>query len=338
MIEIFFVLLLLIIIVALFIYRATFTPYGRLTLNSAITAKKYSLLNFFLDDSAPLTPARRARAHAAMIKGQGKATSIYKTEDLSITAPNSDIPIRLYWPRQKEKLSVLVFYHGGGFAYGNLDTHDNLCRKLAKITDHLVVAVDYRLAPEHPYPAAIDDGYSALQWVADNIKQYQGNPGKISIAGESAGGNVAAVVAMMARDRSGPTIHHQVLLYPMLEADHFESGSYHDLATGFMLTTASTKSFWRAYAGELTDWKEPYFSPASASNLSNLPPALIITAEFDPLRDGGEHYAKKLEQAGNKAQLHRAKGVLHGFIMSPGQKPGPEAQTALMQACEQLSG
>jgi len=326
-------------IAAFLLYRFIATPYGRLSLRSAITARTYSVLSLFIDDAAPITPQRRARAHGHMIKAQGRLADIAQTRDQTITGPESDLALRLYWPVRQDALPVLLFFHGGGFAYGNLDSHDNLCRKLAIHSKHLVVAVDYRLAPENPFPAALEDAYAALLWVADSISACGGNPQQLSVAGESAGGNLAAAVAMMARDRQGPVINHQVLLYPMLDAGPFDKGSYRDMATGFMITTQSLVTFWQAYAGALGNWQDPYFSPACAGDLSNLPAALVITAAFDPLRDGGELYARKLGEAGVPVITHRAPGVLHGFMMSPGQKPGSQADHAfaLVRAQLQLS-
>lgn len=323
--------------IALVFYRWTYTPFGRMTIGSAITARKYALLSRFIDYEAPITQQRREQAINSMVKSQGKLSEIWRTEDRSIPGPEAELKLRLYWPNDSKSAPVLLFFHGGGFAYGNLDSHENLCRKLANDNSHLVIAVDYRLTPENPFPAATEDAYAALLWVAENITDLGGNPAHLSVAGDSAGGNLAAAVTLMARDRNGPGIEQQILLYPMLGADDFDEGSYGDLATGFMITTASLVVFWKLYAGELGNRKNPYFDPLSATDLGKLPEALIITAQFDPLRDGGELYANKLKEAGIGVTLYRAPGVLHGFMMNPARKPGSADEAAFSLVAEQLT-
>jgi acetyl esterase len=227
------------------------------------------------------------------------------------------VPVRIYRPSAQDNLACIVFYHGGGWVIGDLETHDGPCRRLANATGAVVVAVDYRLAPEHPFPAAQDDCYTATCWVADNAAALNIDASKIAVAGASAGGTLAAVVSLRARDGNGPKIAHQLLIYPATDAA-MNTQSYSDNADGYMLTRESMAWFWQNYLG--TDYlgtdnqTNPLASPLMAESLANLPPATIITAEFDPLRDEGEAYGEKLKAAGNDAEIVREDGLIHGFI------------------------
>lgn len=256
-------------------------------------------------------------ASAAMKPPPEKLPPVGAIEDRSVPGPAGPIPVRIYSPSGSGPFAALVFFHGGGFVIGSLDSHDLTCRSLVNATGYKVISVDYRLAPEHRFPAAPDDCFAATQWVAQNAVSLQIDPRRIGVAGDSAGGNLAAVVALMARDRGGPELFRQVLVYPV--ADHFAEGradphpSYAENASGYMLTAQSMDHFWQLYLAQPGDSSNPYASPLRARDLTGLPPALVITAEYDPLRDEGERYAQRLREAGVPVELKRFDGMIHGF-------------------------
>ena len=223
------------------------------------------------------------------------------------------VPVRIYNPNPAEILPCLVYFHGGGWVIGDLETHDSICRKLANSASCVVVAVDYRLAPEHIYPAPMNDCYTALNWVVKQAAELGVNANKIAVGGDSVGGNLSAVMALRARDENGPHICHQLLVYPVTDAT-FDTPSYRENGEGYMLSKATMEWFWQHYIGNDNDPLSPYISPIRAENLTNLPSATVITAEFDPLRDEGEAYAAKLLAAGNTVTVKRFDGVVHGFF------------------------
>ena len=199
---------------------------------------------------------------------------------------------------------------------GTLETCDYICRLLCVNVGCVVVSVDYRLAPEYPFPAAPDDFYTATKWVADNAKELGVDVNRISVGGESAGGNLAAVVALMARDRGGPVLVHQTLINPMLDTD-FDTTSYVDNAEGYFLTRKTMMWYWKQYLGKNIDGKNPYATPLAAADLSGLPPSLLIVGEFDPLRDETEFYAARLQSAGVTTTCTRYNGGVHNFFNMP---------------------
>jgi acetyl esterase len=205
---------------------------------------------------------------------------------------------------------VLVFVHGGGWVLCDLDSHDGYCRDLAAESGCAVVAVDYRLAPEHPFPAAVEDVYAAVAWVAAHGAEAGFDGRRLAIGGDSAGGNLAAVTTLLARDRGGPAIARQVLLYPV--TDHGESESYRHQGEGFYLTADAMRWYWRQYLGE-ADGHHPTASPLRAPSLRDLPPALVVVAEHDPLHDEGVAYAARLRADGVETMLLDVPGVFHGF-------------------------
>lgn len=236
-----------------------------------------------------------------------------RVEDRRIKGPDGEIPVRLYYPEGNPPYPVLVYFHGGGWVIGDLDSHHAICHAISKTSDCLVAAVDYRLAPEHPFPAPVEDAYAATCWVAENADAIQADAGRIAIGGDSAGGTQATVVAMMARDRSGPQIALQVLIYPITDY-YFETSSYLKNADGYMLTRDLMMWFWKHYLknDEITD--HPYVSPLRAENLGKLPDALVLTAQYDPLCDEGQAYAGRLQEAGGHVKLTRYDGMIHGFF------------------------
>jgi acetyl esterase len=233
--------------------------------------------------------------------------------DVQIEGPAGPIPARFYRPRPDEFLPLLVYFHGGGWVIGSLETHDNVCRDLAVKACCAVLSIDYRLAPEHPFPAAAEDCYAATVWAHDNAARLGIDAARIAVGGDSAGGNLAAVVALMARDRKAPPLRFQLLVYPVT-CGRMDTPSYRENAEGYLLTSAAMAWFWAHYVPAAAGREECYAAPLRASDLRGLPPALVLTAEYDPLRDEGEAYAKRLAEAGVPAEVRRYEGQIHGFF------------------------
>ena len=233
-------------------------------------------------------------------------------EDRAVPGPAGDIPVRVYRPTEADDHALLVWYHGGGWVIGDLDGADVTCRELAARSGSVVVSVDYRLAPEHRYPAAHEDCYAATVWAAEHASELGADAGKLCVGGDSAGGNLAAVVSLRARDEDGPAIRFQLLVYPVTNHD-YETGSYRDNAEGYLLTRDGMEWFWNHYLGPDGDGSHPHASPLRAASLSGLPPAHVITAEYDPLRDEGEAYAQRLQEAGVATTQTRYPGQIHAF-------------------------
>jgi acetyl esterase len=243
----------------------------------------------------------------------GEPEPVARVEERSLPGPAGAIRVRIYTPKGSGPFPVLVYFHGGGFVLCSLDSHDGICRSLANAGEAVVVSVDYRLAPEHGFPAAPDDCYAATRWVAQHAALLGGDPSRIAVGGDSAGGNLSAVVSLMARDRGDPALRFQLLIYPVTDCD-FGTASYRENAEGYFLTTDMMKWFWRQYLADPAEAAEAYASPLRARNLRDLPPALCITAQYDPLRDEGEAYARRLQEAGVAAVLSRYDGMFHGFF------------------------
>lgn len=238
---------------------------------------------------------------------------VESVEDRRLPGPAGQLSVRIYTPAGDKPLPMLVFFHGGGWMVGSLDTHDSTCRALANGASCLVVSVDYRLAPEHKFPAAPADCYAATRWAAETAAGLGGDPAKLAVGGDSAGGNLAAVVAQMARDRGGPALVGQLLVYPVTDPA-CETPSHQENATGYVTTRDDIRYFWSLYLASDADRDNPYAAPARAANLAGLPPALILTGEYDPLRDEGELYAARLQEAGVPVELTRHEGLIHGFF------------------------
>lgn len=264
----------------------------------------------------PLTTHEQVQARELAAKLRGKSIiplRLARVENRTISSPNGDIPIRIYTPHGNKPLPVLVFFHGGGWVLGDLDAVDSNCRSLAKDAGCVVVSVDYRLAPEHKFPAAVEDAYAATVWVANNAAAIAIDVTRIAVAGDSAGGNLAAAVTLMARDRGEPKLMYQVLIYPVTQYA-FDTDSYREYAEGCGLTKEEMIWFWHHYLASTADGQNPYASPLLAENMSNLPPALIITAECDVLRDEAQAYATRLQSAGVSVHLKQYDGMIHGFV------------------------
>ncbi|MDT7621540.1 MAG: acetyl esterase [Pseudonocardiales bacterium] len=257
-------------------------------------------------------PNARA-ATAGFLALQGEPVEVASVLDRTVPGPAGEIPVRVYTPAGEGPLPVVVYFHGGGWVIGDLEVVDQPCRQLASAAGAIVVSVDYRLAPEHRYPAAFDDSYAATVWVGAHAAEIGGDPARLAVAGDSAGGNLAAAVALAARDRGGPELAAQLLIYPVTDFN-FGTASYQDNREGYLLTKGSMQWFWAHYLGAQDLDKDPYACPLRADSLVGLPPAYVATSEYDPLRDEGEAYARRLEEAGVAVTAKRFDGMLHGFF------------------------
>ncbi|WP_163508265.1 alpha/beta hydrolase [Fodinicola acaciae] len=260
-----------------------------------------------------LTVEQNREAIMDMRELAGPAEEVETVVDISADG----VPVRIYAPAGEKPLPVLVFFHGGGWVIGNLDTHDAVCRQLANRAGCVVAAVDYRLAPENPFPAAVEDAYAATAWIARNASAHGGDGTRLAVGGDSAGGNLTAVVSQLARDRGGPALAFQLLIYPAVNATD-DSPSMTENADGYFLTRALMDWFFAHYVTNPDDARNPLVSPALTADLSGLPPALVITAEYDPLRDQGVAYAKQLADAGVPVEHVNYDGMIHAFYQMPG--------------------
>jgi acetyl esterase len=262
----------------------------------------------------------------------GGAVAVADVADRTVPGPAGALPVRVYTPEGEAPFPIVVFFHGGGWVVGTLDSYDPLCRSLAAATPAVVVSVDYRLAPEHRWPAAVEDAYAATLWASRNAAALGGAQHRLAVAGDSAGGNLAAVVALGARDRGGPAIAFQLLVYPALDAAG-DTASWRQHADGFQLTAAGMRWYWDHYLGR-ADGTAPDASPLRAAFLGGLPPALVVGAEHDILRDEGEAYAARLREAGVEATATRQEGMVHGFLRW--RAVTPTADHALQEAAAAL--
>jgi acetyl esterase len=263
-------------------------------------------------EELPIGTTRRALVIGSVVKRE--PPPLAKVETLMISGPEgSQLRVRVYRPVGEGPFGACLYFHGGGWVLNDIDTHDDVVRRLTGASGFVFVSVDYRLAPEHKYPAATEDAYTALKWVARSAESLQIDPRRIAVCGDSAGGNLAAVLCLMTRDRGGPPVAFQALIYPITDCD-FERRSYRDNADGYFLTTKQMRWFWNHYVSTPEQMSEPYASPIKAASLSGLPPALIQTAEFDPLCDEGEAYAEALRAAGVSVTRRRYDGLIHAFV------------------------
>jgi acetyl esterase len=278
----------------------------------------------FLEQPQPAPPFPRDTASINEIRKltsrlEGDPEPVAKVEDRVIPGPDDgvEIPVRIYWPgastESDSQKAGLVFFHGGGWVLGNLDAYDHLCHALANAGDCVVVSVDYRLAPEHRFPAAAEDSYAATVWTARHADELGIDRGRIAVGGDSAGGNLAAVVSLMDRDRGTSHVAYQVLIYPITDAN-LETPSYIENGAGYFLTTERMAWFWELYLNDASEAANPYAAPLQAESLAGLPPAYVMTAEFDPLLCEGDAYADRLEVAGVSVERELYDGQIHGFV------------------------
>jgi len=260
-------------------------------------------------------PVDVARAqYEARIALMPLPADIAGVREQTIDGPGGPLRIRTYTPHGTAPFPLLVFFHGSGFVLCSLDTHDGMCRNLCAGAGCVVASVDYRLAPEHKFPAGIEDCLHATRWAAAHAAELGANPMRIAVAGDSAGANMAAVTALRVRDEGGPTLCGQLLLYPVTDYHTPVTPSYEENAEGYGLTRDTMQWFWAHYLSDGSEGRHPHASPLRAPDLSGLPPALVITAEYDPLRDEGEFYAERLRTASVPTALTRYDGVNHGFM------------------------
>jgi acetyl esterase/lipase len=281
-----------------------------------------------------LTVSRARELVQAMLAVRPAGEPVASVEDRLIPGPAGPIPIRIYTPDGSAPFPVLVFLHTSGWMNGNLDIQDPLCRRITNRAGCIVVAVDYRLAPENPFPAAIEDSFAATQWAETHASEFKGDPTRIAIGGDSAGGNMATVVALMARDRGGPKLAFQLLMFPATDF-RFNTSSMEELGEGYNVTKAQMIWIRENYLPDQSDWTNPLASPLLAPDLSSLPPALIIYAEYDPLRDDAEGYAGRLHKEGVSVKASRYNGMIHDFIdlfEEPGERALAEIASALRAA------
>lgn len=254
------------------------------------------------------------------------------------TGENGTVNLRIVRPKNsKEKLPVIFYIHGGGWVMGNSETHDMLIRKIAVSSNSMVIFPEYDLSPEAKFPTAINQCYAALKYVCENHEEFNANPEKVVVAGDSAGGNMATVLTMMAKEKGVPKIIYQILLYPVTDAD-MDTESYKEFKDGPYLTKKSMEWFWNAYLDDRTQKDDIYVSPLKAplENLQNLPPALVITDENDVLRDEGEMYAKKLQEAGVDVLSVRINGTIHDFAMLNAMFESSQTKCAFTLICSVL--
>ena len=260
-------------------------------------------------DATQLTPEQTRANYLAAPKPDGDP--IARVEDAVVPGPDGPIPVRLYADHHDTGVGTVAFFHGGGWVVSSIDGHDSLCRRLAKLTGALIVSVEYRLAPEDPFPAGHDDCWAVTKWLSQHAADFGGDPSRLAVAGDSAGGNLAATVAIRARDEGVP-LALQLLMYPCIDVDYTRP-SYSENAQGYFLTAPGMIWYWDQYV-PAEHRSNPYAIPMAATDLTGVAPALVQTAAYDVLRDEGEAYAARLTEAGVPAALVRYPGVVHGFI------------------------
>ena len=283
----------------------------RLTIDPEVRAyldRQASLAQPPLAQQTPDAIRRQNKSNTAALAG--KVDDVERVDDIDIPGPAGATHARVYAGSKARRPPVVLYLHGGGWVIGDLDTHDPVCRALAARARCTVVSLDYRLAPEHPFPAGLEDGWAALNWL-QHQEQFDG--GRIAIGGDSSGGNLATVLARWARDHGGPPLRAQVLIYPVTDCD-LDSVSYRELATGFGLTRDSMRWYWDQYLPEHAARESPDASPLRAESLAGLPPALVLTCELDPLASEGIAYAHALRDAGVPVEHIHEPGMIHGYI------------------------
>jgi len=275
----------------------------------------------------------RAQMEATAQSRKAEPLPVNRVEERLVPGPSGDIRLRLYWPNRAASAPAIVYYHGGGHVIGSLDTHDLVARNLCAGVEALVASVDYRMGPEHRFPAAVEDSFAALKWVHANAKELDADPDRIGVHGDSAGANLAAVVALMARDAGSPRLRLQSLVYPV--ADYGLVGeSYDNYAEGYGLLTRESMVWFRNHylrsPKDAEDWRA---SPIRAPSVGSVAPAIVITAECDVLHDDGQHYAEALRRAGVPVEHKEYPGMIHGFFgMMPAVDDAMNAQRTVWAA------
>jgi acetyl esterase len=271
-----------------------------------------------------LSPDEARAQHNRLMALSGPGEPVARVENREIPGPTGPLTIRIYHPSLTPQLPVLIYYHGGGWVQGNLDTSDNLCRTFANLSQCIVVSCNYRHAPEHKFPAAVEDAYAAAVWIVKNAESFGGDPNKVAVSGTSAGAN------LMARDRGTPEFKFQVLIVPVTNYGS-ETASYRADPDKQVLSVAVMNWCWANYLARPEDGANPYASPLRAPDLTGLPPAFVATAEFDPLRDEGQAYALRMQEAGVPIQHRCYEGMVHAYL-------GPDAYPDAMGAIRRHFG
>lgn len=264
-----------------------------------------------LKDTYKMERKMISRTHPVVLK------SFYKMWDHQIKTEDYEIPVRLFMPQEEGNYPLMIFFHGGGFVTGNIDSYTNTCVRMAQLTKHRILSVDYRLAPEYPFPTGLEDCYTVVKEVIRICKTLDEPLDRVTLIGDSAGANLAAAVSLMARDRGEFKIDRQILLYPATNSDHSDASPYPSVRENgkdYLLTQKRMIDYINLYVPDKRDLKNPYVAPVLAEDLTNQPETLIITAEYDLLRDEGEDYGKKLRKAHNKVEIYRIQNAVHGFI------------------------
>jgi acetyl esterase len=262
-------------------------------------------------DGLPPSVTREQLIHQAIIFPDCPLPA--RTEDRILEGNSGRFRVRVHTPHGSPPFGGCLYFHGGGWVLGGIETHDDLVRRLVHESGCVFVSVDYPLAPEHKFPVPIEDSFLALNWLVEHATEFGVDPQRIAVAGDSAGANIAAVLCLMARDRGGPRIARQTLIYPITDCD-FERKSYRDNGKGYFLSLREMKWFWKQYVQTPDQMTNPYASPLRAASHADLPPAYVVTAEFDPLHDEGVEYAVALQQAGVPTVLREFSGMIHGFV------------------------
>jgi acetyl esterase len=260
-----------------------------------------------------MSPADAREAALAFTELGGPGDTVADQSDRVIPGPAGDLPIRVYTPEGEGPFPCLAYFHGGGWVFGDIEMTNAACRTLSARTGCVVVSVEYRLAPEHKYPAPLDDCFAATKWIAEYGAEIGVDGSRLAVGGDSAGGNLAAAVSLRAREENGPALAMQLLVYPVID-NSYDTGSYEANGEDYLLTTDMMRWFWDHYLSSDSDGDDPLASPLRAKDLTNLPPATVFTAEFDPLRDEGEAYAGRLTDAGVAVNQTRFDGQIHGFF------------------------
>ena len=281
-----------------------------------------------------LSVAAARTQYEARIGLMAPAADVAMVTERTVQGPGGQLKLRIYRPVGQGPFPLLVFFHGSGFVLCSLDTHDGMCRNICAGAQCVVVSVDYRLAPEHKFPAGLDDCVFATRWVSEHAAELEGDAGRIVVGGDSAGGNLAAAAALRIRDEGGPPLLGQLLIYPVTDYHTPGTPSYSENADGYGLTRDTMVWFWDHYLSDPVEAAEPYASPLRARDLGGLPAALVVTAEYDPLRDEGEYYAVKLRAAGTSATTSRWDGMNHGFFFWVGRVD--KAGDAMAESCAWL--
>lgn len=263
---------------------------------------------------AVISPAEMRAAFGGAWRRTGPFEPVGEVAERTIPGPAGELPVRVYVPEGEGPFPAFVWLHGGGWVIGSPGDNEVACRTLCRLAGTVVVSVDYRLAPENPFPAAAEDAYAAVRWAAGPDADPRIDPARVAVGGESAGGNLAAVCALMARDLGGPAPALQLLVSPVLGAPGDGRASYRDYAEGYFQTAASMEFFFEQYPRDAADLTDPYLLPLAAADLTGLAPALVMTAEYEVLRDEGEEYARRLADAGVPTELVRYDGQIHGFF------------------------